>query len=76
MFGQLKIFIHTYTHPEEVLGKLCAGVDLYLLLELDAERGLDDLDHGVPAAGVHHPLLDRDRVTRHRVDKHCGDKRQ
>ena len=52
------------------LGELGTRVYLHLLLQLYVERLLQHLHHRVPAAGVHHPLLDRHRVSRHGVDEH------
>ena len=56
-------------HHQELLSQLRPRTDLDFLVQLDVEVHLNDLDYGVPAAGVHHPLLDRDGVPGHGVDE-------
>ena len=53
---------------EEGLGQLVAGVDLDLLLDLDAHR-LQPLDDSVLARRVEHPLFDGTIVAGHGVDE-------
>ena len=53
------------------LSQLRATVHLHLLLQGDVEGLLYHVHHRIPAAGVHHPLLDRHGVSRHGVNKNC-----
>ena len=56
-------------HHQELLSQLRPRTDLDFLVQLNVEVHLNDLDYGVPAARVHHPLLDRDGVPGHGVDE-------
>ena len=63
--------IEVKTYLKIFLSQLRATAHFHFLLQWDIKGLLYHIHHGIPAAGVHHPLLDWHRVSRHGVDEHC-----